>query len=154
MAKSGALDPDAVARFSEAIPHIRALGATVVTAGGGFGKMRLKWRPEFVGDTRTGVLHGGVVTTLLDNASGIAVFSALTEIMQVATLDLRIDYLKPAEPEVDLVAEATCYKVTRHIAFVRGRAYQEPGGDVATSSASFMLASSPVPGGRRRKGAP
>ena len=52
---------------------------------------------KLVGNPETGVLHGGAITALLDGASGAAVFAALVDIVPIATLDLRIDYLRPAE---------------------------------------------------------
>lgn len=140
-----AIESKVVAQVSAALPFIRALGAEVVSVQPGVGKMKLPWREDLVGDPRSGLIHGGVITTLLDNASGMAVFSSLREVMQIATLDLRVDYLRPPVPRQDLYAEATCYRVTRNIAFVRGRAYQEPGRDVAASLATFMLASSAAP---------
>lgn len=137
-----AIDAKAVAQMSAALPFVRALGAEVVSVTPGVGKMKLAWREDLVGDPRSGLLHGGVITTLLDNASGMAVFSSLREAMQIATLDLRIDYLRPPIPKQDIHAEATCYRMTRTIAFVRGRAYQEPGGDIAASLSTFILGSS------------
>ena len=140
-----AIDSNTVAQMSGALPFVRAVGAEVVSVTPGIGKMKLAWREDLVGDPRSGLLHGGVITTLLDNASGMAVFSSLREVMQIATLDLRIDYLRPPVTKRDIYAEATCYRMTRTIAFVRGRAYQEPGGDIAASLATFMLASSAMP---------
>ena len=140
-----AIDSDAVAQMSGALPFVRAVGAEVVSVTPGVGKMKLAWRENLVGDPRSGLLHGGVITTLLDNASGMAVFSSLREVMQIATLDLRIDYLRPPVPRRDIQAEATCYRITRTVPFVRGRAYQEPGGDIAASLATFILASSEMP---------
>lgn len=149
-----AIDATAVAQMSAALPFVRALGAEVVSVTPGVGKMKLAWREDLVGDPRSGLLHGGVITTLLDNASGMAVFSSLREVMQIATLDLRIDYLRPPVPKQDIHAEATCYRMTRTIAFVRGRAYQEPGGDIAASLATFILASSETRDASVRPSAP
>ncbi len=100
----------------------------------------LPYRPVFVGDTETGVLHGGVVTTMLDESCGMAVQLALDGTSAIATLDLRIDYQKPATPGLDIMAHSVCYRVTRLIAFVRATAYQESEDDpVATATACFMI---------------
>ena len=101
---------------------------------------RLPYRPVFVGDTETGVLHGGVVTAMLDECCGMAVQLALDGTRAIATLDLRIDYQKPATPGLDIKAHSVCYRTTRSIAFVRSTAYQESEDDpVATATACFMI---------------
>src|SRR5882724_7638634 len=100
----------------------------------------LPYRPVFVGDTETGVLHGGVVTAMLDESCGMAVQLALDGTRAIATLDLRIDYQKPATPGLDIRAHAVCYRTTRSIAFVRATAYQDSEDDpVATATACFMV---------------
>ena len=100
----------------------------------------LPYRPVFVGDSETGVLHGGVVTAMLDESCGMAVQLALDGTRAIATLDLRIDYQKPATPGLDIKAHAICYRVTRLIAFVRATAYQDSEDDpVATATACFMV---------------
>lgn len=100
----------------------------------------LPYRPVFVGDTETGVLHGGVVTAMLDESCGLAVQLALDGTRAIATLDLRIDYQKPATPGLAIKAHSLCYRVTRSIAFVRSTAYQESEDDpVATATACFMV---------------
>jgi uncharacterized protein (TIGR00369 family) len=94
----------------------------------------------FVGDVESGVLHGGVVTAMLDESCGMAVQLALDGSRAIATLDLRIDYQRPAKPGLDIKAHAVCYRVTRSIAFVRATAYQETEDDpVATAAACFMI---------------
>jgi uncharacterized protein (TIGR00369 family) len=100
----------------------------------------LPYRPVFVGDTETGVLHGGVVTAMLDESCGMAVQLALDGRRAIATLDLRIDYQKPATPGLAIRAHSLCYRVTRSIAFVRATAYQDSEDDpVATATACFMI---------------
>jgi len=70
----------------------------------------------------------------------MAVQLALDGARAIATLDLRIDYQKPATPGLDIKAHSVCYRTTRSIAFVRSTAYQESEDDpVATATACFMI---------------
>lgn len=139
-------DPDQVRRlhggFFNAIPHSKELGLEVVDMGPGWGVLKVPYRPELVGNPRTGVLHGGVLTSLIDSTCGLAVFCRLPRMEAIATLDLRLDFLKPAVTGEDLFARAECYRLTRQIAFVRATAYQRNPDDlVATSVATFMRSS-------------
>jgi uncharacterized protein (TIGR00369 family) len=129
------------ATFIGLLPHARELGLrferydevshTCV--------MRLPFSEALVGDPERGFLHGGAMTTLLDTLGGAAVL-ALERTVQ-ATLDLRVDYLRPAVLGADLIAEAACYRHTRHVAFVRGRCHQgDPDKPVAELTATFVLA--------------
>ncbi|HVU21931.1 MAG TPA: PaaI family thioesterase [Rhizomicrobium sp.] len=119
---------------------LRALGGELVDFKKGIGRLRLPWSENLVGNPKTGVVHGGVITAMLDQACGMAIGSALEEPMGMATLDLRIDYMKPATPREDIFIESECLKVTREIAFARGRAYHtsidEP---IAIATGTFML---------------
>jgi uncharacterized protein (TIGR00369 family) len=118
--------------------HISGLGLDRAAPGEAWSS--LPYRPVFVGDTETGVLHGGVVTAMLDESCGMAVQLALDGTRAIATLDLRIDYQKPATPGLAIRAHSLCYRVTRSIAFVRATAYQESEDDpVATATACFMI---------------
>ncbi len=90
------------------IPYNRALGLEVVDAEPGEAAMRLPYREDLVGNPETGVLHGGIITGLMDATCGLSVFLKLSEMRRIATLDLRIDYLKPATPPKDVVCRATC----------------------------------------------
>jgi uncharacterized protein (TIGR00369 family) len=108
----------------------------------------LPYRADLVGNPDTGVLHGGVITALLDACSGAAVFAALPRLVPIATLDLRIDYLRPAQAGCAVQAHATCYKLTRNVAFTRAVAYHEdPDDPIAASVGTFMLSTR---GGTRR----
>jgi uncharacterized protein (TIGR00369 family) len=101
----------------------------------------LPYRPVFIGDSKRGVLHGGVIIAMLDESCGIAVQLALGDARAIATLDLRIDYQKPAMAGLCVRARSLCTRVARSIAFVHATAYQESEDDpVATATACFMIA--------------
>src|SRR3546814_10242130 len=84
------------------VPHARALGLTITDAKPGQAWLSVPYDEKFIGNVETGVIHGGVITAMLDNACGTAVQLALPERMSIATLDLRIDYMKPATPGLAL----------------------------------------------------
>lgn len=126
--------------FVAGLPHGQALGIELISYDSERGHcvLRQPWREDLVGDPATGVVHGGVITTLLDTLGAACVLARKVRIQ--ATLDLRVDYLRPATPRVDLIGEAECYRVTRHIAFVRGTCHQgDPQRAVASLTAAFVL---------------
>ena len=125
--------------FTDMIPLNRALGLQLVSLRDGEAVFRLPYDAKLVGNTDTGVLHGGAITALLDACSGASVFAALAEWEPIATLDLRIDYQRAAEVGRDIVARATCYKLTRNVAFTRAVAFHDDEADpVATAVGTFM----------------
>jgi uncharacterized protein (TIGR00369 family) len=130
--------------FTDGVPHNRALGMEVVELSKANAVFRLPYSEKLVGNPDSGVLHGGAITALLDAASGAAVFASLTEWVPIATLDLRIDYLRPAEPRHDVIARASCYKLTKHVAFTRAVAYHDdPEHPIASSVGTFMVSTRP-----------
>ncbi len=123
-----------------ASPHAAAIGMEVVSIDPAEAVLKVRFRPDLVGDPDTGVIAGGVVTALLDHTCGQSVMAALERYQAIATLDLRIDYMRPAGPGLDILCRAHCYKLTRSVAFVRAQAYDlDPADPVATAQAAFML---------------
>ena len=136
--------PDQLAKlgelFTRSVPHNQALGMQFVELTAERALLDLPYREELVGNPETGVIHGGAITTLLDATCGTAVLGRLQKrVQRVATLDLRIDYLKPATPGRTVRAEATCFRVTRHVAFVRASAYHDPEDPVASAAGTFVI---------------
>lgn len=129
-----------IIRAFEALPHARVLQMTFLSLDHSRGSVRIPYQGELVGNPTTRVVHGGVITALLDTLCGAVVMAAVAEGTPLATLDLRIDYLHPATPEEAIRASAECYKVTANIAFVRGLAYHEAIDDpIAHCAGTFML---------------
>jgi uncharacterized protein (TIGR00369 family) len=126
--------------FSINVPHNKALGMWIEDMQPKTSLFRLPYSEKLVGNPDTGVLHGGAITALLDGASGAAVFAALEEFVPIATLDLRIDYLRPAEPGRDVLARAHCYKMAKNVAFTRAVAYHDDEANpIAHSVGTFMI---------------
>jgi len=130
---------DTVTELFHEVAQCQALGMQVVSVERGNALVRMPYDPRHVGDPNTGIVHGGVITTLLVSAGGCAAISVSPVDQIIATLDLRIDYLKPATPGEDIRGFAECYRRTRDIAFVRGLAYHEDRNDpIANFTACFM----------------
>lgn len=127
-----------------ALAQARALDFHLVSISHGEGCVQVPWREDLVGDLDSGVIAGGVVTTLLDHVCGMSVKTLVVENVPIATLDLRIDYMRPAAPRRGVTASAQCYKLTRSIAFVRGQAWDEdPADPIATAQAAFAITRRP-----------
>ena len=112
-------------QFIQAIPHLRALGMELASIGEGRAEITMEYDERFVGDPRTGVIHGGAVSALMDTCCGAAALSHPGNGGSTATIDLRIDYMRPATPGQRIRALAECYHVTRSVAFVRARAMDD-----------------------------
>ena len=123
-------------------PHARAIGMRLETTADGKPLFRLPYDYHLIGDPDSGVLHGGVITAMLDQTAGLLARppGLQRDDYALATLDLRIDYMGPATPGEDLLATGECYKRTRNIAFVRAEAFQRSSSEpVASCVATFML---------------
>ena len=135
------VDKTVLARqFIEAIPHARALNLTLTQIGEGEAEITLPYNKDLIGDPRTGVIHGGAISTILDTCCGAAVMSHPSAPGGTATIDLRIDYMRAATPGQRITTRATCYHITRNVAFVRATAMDDDQDrPVATASGSFTV---------------
>ena len=135
---SGGFDPQ---RFFEARFHSHgsALGIAHHAHGADWAELALPYDARLVGDPASGVLASGPVLALMDMASSVAVWLRVGSFQPHATLDLRIDYLRPAAPGRTVIGRGECYRVTRSIAFVRGQAHDgDPDDPIAHVAGTFM----------------
>ena len=126
--------------FARKIGHGRALGLDYCDSGDNWAELSLPWKEELVGVAESGILASGAIVSLIDTASGASVWMTLGKFVPIVTLDLRLDYLRPALKGETIYARCECVKITRRIAFVRGVAHAgHPDKTVAHSAATFML---------------
>ena len=127
-------------QFIEALPHSVALGMQLQSLDKGTAVISMPYSDKLVGDPETGVMHGGAVSALMDTTCGAAVMSHPSNPLATATMDLRIEYLRSATPGQTITTRATCYHVTRSVAFVRATATDEHDDTpVATATGTFTV---------------
>ncbi len=127
-------------QFIEAIPHSRDLGMVLEEIEEGVATILMPYDQRLIGDPETGVISGGAVSALMDTCCGAAVISHPANGGATATLDLRIDYMRAATPGQSLVTTATCYHVTRSVAFVRATAWDDDRDNpVASATGAFTV---------------
>jgi uncharacterized protein (TIGR00369 family) len=138
--RASAFDPAAFFEIARKVGHGRALGLEYRDSGPDWAELALPWRKELVGVREGGILASGAIVSLIDTASGTSVWVKMGHFQPIVTLDLRLDYLRPAMEGETVIARCQCYKLTRSIGFVRGVAHGgDPERPIAHSAATFML---------------
>lgn len=127
-------------QFIEALPHSRALGMKMVSMGDGTAEIAMPYADHLVGDPKTGVIHGGAVSALMDTCGGASVMAHPQSPAGTATIDLRIDYMRAATPGQTIRARAECHHITRTVAFVRAQAFDDDENNpVAKATGTFTV---------------
>jgi uncharacterized protein (TIGR00369 family) len=126
--------------FLGGVRHSMLLGMTLEEISEEGLIVRLPYSEKIIGNPETGVIHGGAITSLMDQSCGLAVAQAIAPDFDITpTIDLRIDYMRPAEPKKDVLAYVTAYRKTKSVVFARGVAYQDSQDQpIAHCVANFM----------------
>jgi len=120
--------------------HHGALGIRYLEHGNDWILMDLPFSEHLVAYPDIGVVAGGALYALLDSANGYAIFTHDSISPRVATLDLRVDYLKPIPPGVTLKALGRVVKRTRTVVFTQALAYTDsPDRPLARATGTFVL---------------
>lgn len=97
---TGSVDLAALTQFFDSsIPFNAFLGLKLIDVGRGYAVAELPFRAEFIGDPIRPALHGGVISMLADTVGGAAVYTMADPGDRVATIDLRVDYLRRGREE-------------------------------------------------------
>ncbi len=132
-------DPMAATPLFTARGHSGWLGLRYSDHGEDWVELELPWREDLLGEEGQKVLASGPILSLMDMASGLSIWKAMDEFRAIATLDLRVDYMRPARERASVFGRAQCYRLTRSAAFVRGLAHDGDADDpVAHIQGVFM----------------
>ncbi|MGB3469806.1 MAG: PaaI family thioesterase [Erythrobacter sp.] len=132
-------DPEQAGKFFFKHGHTGWLGLRYNDHGENWVELKLPWREDLLGDPDRAVLASGPIVSLMDMASGMSIWQTKTAFTPVATLDLRVDYQRPARERASVFGRVECYRTTRSAAFVRGIAHDgDPDDPVAHVAGVFM----------------
>ena len=133
-------DPRQFFELARKVGHGRALGLEFRDEGEDWVELALPWKEQLVGVPETGVLASGAIVSLVDTCGGASVWQAMGHFQPIVTIDLRLDYLRPALKGETVIARCQVDKMTRQIAFVSGIAHTgDESRPVARAVGTFML---------------
>jgi uncharacterized protein (TIGR00369 family) len=137
--------------FAERIPFNKWLGLKVESISPDCVKTSFEMRHELVGDYKRGMLHGGIVSSVLDTTGGLAVFTSIIEKREVktseearkvfgrfSTIDLRVDFLRPGIGR-RFVVTAHAVRTGKKLVVTRSELHNEQNALVALGTASFLV---------------
>ncbi|MCH8619945.1 thioesterase family protein [Undibacterium sp. TS12] len=137
--------------IEEKIPFCNLLGVKLDSFDPDSPSLGIEMREQLLGNFAQGMLHGGVIASVLDSVAGFAillkmaqqspqddVLSQIREFGKMSTIDLRIDYLQPGRGKY-FIAGAEVTRLGKRVANVLMDLRNEKGDRIATGAAAFML---------------
>lgn len=133
-------DPARFVSTLAARAHGGLIGLRYVTHGDDWAELAIDYDEKLVGDVASGVLASGPILALMDMATSMSIWIKQKRFRAQATLDLRVDYLRPATPGMPVIGRGECYRITRSVAFIRGQAHNgDPADPVAHVAGTYMF---------------
>lgn len=137
---SGELDPRAFFKMMNQHSHNGLIGIQYVASADSWVELAIDYDEKLVGDPKTGILASGPIISLCDMASGMCIMLTTGKFFQTVTIDLRVDYLRPAKVGNRVTGHMECYRYTRNVAFVRGYAHDgDADKPIANVAGTFMF---------------
>ena len=134
--------------FEQMIPFNRVLGLKLESLDPKAPRLRFDMRPELVGNPIRQILHGGVISAVLDVAGGLAIALALLagkteaaskrQFPDIGTIDLHIDYLRPGRGKY-FIATGRVVRLGGRVAVAHTELVNDSGEQIATGSAAYIV---------------
>jgi len=125
---------DLIAEMKRRVPYWGTLGLELLEIGDGRATMAVTFRPQHL---QNGVMHGGVVASLIDSACACAALSRIHPDAHATSVNLQVTYLK-AVTGGRLTARAECLRAGRRILFTEARVVNDAGELVATGTSQLV----------------
>ena len=139
----GTFDPVAFIGMTAKFGHSGIIGAHYHAHGPGWCELALPYSQDLIGDVATGILASGPIFTIMDMATSVSIWLKTGVFRPQATLDLRIDYLRPARPGNTVIGHGECYGLSKSVAFVRGHAHDgDPEKPIAHVAGTYFFTAS------------
>jgi uncharacterized protein (TIGR00369 family) len=103
------------------------------------GAARMEMEVERIHLRHGGLVHGGVVATLLDTVMGVASYSVAPRKADVVTMQLNVNMTGSARLGERIIAEAQCVHSNRRMAVMQGTLHKADGKLLATGSATMIF---------------
>ena len=119
-------------------PSSKLLGWHLLDARPRDGWIRIGFdgKPDFCNPA--GFVQGGILSAMLDDTMGPAVFAMTEGRLYTATISMTVNFLAPAKPG-PITGEATVLQLGKTVAFMEGRLLAADGALLATASASARM---------------
>jgi len=134
--------------FETTVPFNQVLGLRVESLDPQAPKLRFDMKPELIGNPRRQILHGGVISAVLDVAAGFAIHLAVAKLKDedpergdfpnIGTIDLRVDYLRPGRGKF-FVATGRVVRLGNRVAVAHTEMANDDGELIATGAAAYMV---------------
>jgi len=118
---------------------VKLLDLQLVSVERGKAVMRMPFRPEVTNST--GAVHGGAIVSLCDTVFYVALASIYGREQETTTVALQCNFVAPARPPHDLVAEARVLKSGRRVVY--GEVYVRSGEKIVAHATLNFLNSYP-----------
>ncbi|MEQ1547848.1 MAG: PaaI family thioesterase [Chakrabartia sp.] len=120
--------------------HNALIGVEYHAHGDDWCELKLPYNAQLASDATTGIMASGPILTMMDMVTSMSIWLRAGKFQPQATLDLRVDYLRPATPGNTIIGHGECYALTRSIAFIRGFAHDgDPDRPLAHVAGTYMF---------------
>lgn len=133
--------------FEEFVPFNKILGVKVESFDPHAPKLRFDMKPELIGNPTRGILHGGVISAVLDVMAGFSIHAAMLDqdkagddegFPKMGTIDLRIDFLRPGRGKY-FIATGKVARLGSRVAVTHMTLANDEGEEIATGSAAYRI---------------